>query len=100
MRVLLCDDDASIREFLGAMFEVEGWDVECVESGEQCLEALEAPQQPDVLVIDQSMPGLQGTQVADQLRDTGFRRPIVLCSGNLGSVRKAEIKRLDLLTVN
>jgi CheY-like chemotaxis protein len=100
MRVLVCDDDASLRLFLSATFEAEGWDVEAVESGEECLAALEAPRKPDVLVLDQVMPGLQGTQVADQLRRNGFTRPIVLCSANLAAARAKEIRRLDLLTVN
>ncbi|MCW2679785.1 MAG: response regulator with CheY-like receiver domain protein and winged-helix DNA-binding domain [Frankiales bacterium] len=99
MRVLLCDDDASVREFLTASFEVDGWDVDAVESGEQCLEQL-AQRLPDALVIDQLMPGLHGTQVADQLRADGFDRPIVLCSAHLGPQFQEDIDRLGLIGVN
>ena len=100
MRVLVCDDDASVREFLAASFDVEGWEVAAVESGEDCLEVIHHQQPPDVIVLDQAMPGLQGTQVADQLREEGFTRPIVLCSSNLAAAPKNDIERLDLLTVN
>ena len=100
MRVLVCDDDATVREFLHAMFGVEGWDAEAVESGEQALEKLSNGPLPDVLVIDQVMPGLQGIEVADQLRAQGFDRPIILCSAFLGPKYQGDIKRLDLLPVN
>ena len=100
MRVLVCDDDASVRAFLAAVFEVDGWLVDAVDSGEACLEALAAPPLPDVLVVDQVMPGLQGTEVAEQLRKNGFRQPIILCSAHLDAARKDDISRLDLLTVN
>ena len=57
-------------------------------------------QPPDVIVLDQAMPGLQGTQVADQLREHGFTRPIVLGSSNLAAAPTKDIARLGLLTVN
>jgi CheY-like chemotaxis protein len=100
MRVLVCDDDASVREFLSAMFDVEGWDVNAVESGEQCLEVLAAEPEPDVLVLDQVMPGLQGTEVAERLRADGFIRPIILCSAYLGPQFASDMKRLDMVGVN
>ena len=99
MQVLVCDDDASVREFLTASFEVEGWEVDAVESGEEALEHL-AQRSPDVLVIDQVMPGLKGTEVADQLRSEGFEKPIILCSAYLGPQFQDDIKRLDLIGVN
>jgi CheY-like chemotaxis protein len=70
------------------------------EAGEQGLAALDDGPQPDVLVLDQVMPGLHGTQVADRLRERGFTRPIVLCSANLAATPKRTLSRLELLTVN
>ena len=99
MQVLVCDDDASVREFLTASFEVEGWEVDAVESGEEALVHL-AQRSPDVLVIDQVMPGLKGTEVADQLRSEGFDKPIILCSAYLGPQFQDDIKRLNLTGVN
>jgi CheY-like chemotaxis protein len=100
MRVLVCDDDASVREFLSAMFDVEGWDVDAVDSGEQCLEALAEEPQPDVLVLDQVMPGLRGTDVAERLRAEGSTLPIILCSAHLGPEVAEDVKRLDMIGVN
>ena len=101
MRVLVCDDDATLREFLGSLFEAEHWSVDCVASGEECLEAVSSGGvAPDVIVLDQVMDGLQGTQVAHRLRADGYDRPIILCSAHLGPKQKSVLKRLDLLGMN
>ena len=95
MRVLVCDDDLEVGPVIASILAVEGWDVRCVASGEECLTAV-ADDAPDVLVLDQVMPGLTGTEVADSLRRSGFDGPIVLCSAYLGPELTAEIERLDL----
>ncbi len=100
MRVLVCDDDPVLGQFLEGCFAADGWDIDLVESGEDCLAALASGPTPDVIVLDQVMPGLQGTEVAGRLRDDGFTRPIVLCSANLAAAKDADVSRLGLLTVN
>ena len=100
MRVLVCDDDPTVGTFLRIRFEVEGWDVQVTSSGQECLEALAAGDTPDVLILDQEMPGLRGTDVAAQLRDDGFSRPIVLCSAHLDGYALREQARLHLIPVN
>lgn len=100
MRVLVCDDDADVGGFLVTMFEIEGWEGRLVTSAEECLEALSEVLQPDVLVLDQVMPGMTGTQIADRLRGQGFDRPIVLCSAHIAPELDADIDRLGLIPVN
>jgi CheY-like chemotaxis protein len=101
MRVLVCDDDTEVGEFLRTLFEIEGWESELVGSGEDCLALLASGAElPDVLVLDQRMPGLLGTEVADRLRAPGFVRPIVLCSAHVGPEHRADIAGLDLVQVN
>ena len=100
MRVLVCDDDATLREFLGTLFEVEHWDVDTVSSGEECLDLVSSSKAPDVIVLDQVMDGLQGTQVAERLRADGYDRPIILCSAHLEPRHRKIAKRLDLVGVN
>ena len=101
MRVLVCDDDPAVGEWLAAMFRIEGWAADVVDSGETCLVAVAvAPAPHDALVVDQVMPGLSGLQVAEQLREGGFTRPIVLASAQLGPEHRSDIRRLGLLTAN
>jgi CheY-like chemotaxis protein len=100
MRVLVCDDDVDVGNFLNTLFGLEGWSSDLVTSGEACLAHLDAAEAPDVLVLDQVMPGMVGTAVADKLRSSGFEVPIILCSGHLGPELNAEIDRLGLIPVS
>jgi CheY-like chemotaxis protein len=100
MRVLVCDDDADVGGFLKSLFDLEGWSTDLVTAGEECLEHLETAERPDVLVLDQVMPGLTGIQVADKLRDDDFAQPIILCSGHLGPELNDDVARLGLIPVN
>lgn len=101
MRVLVCDDDPDVGPMMRMTFEMRGCVAELVTSGEECLKHLEsADPVPDVLVLDQMMPGMTGIEVADALRASGFARPIVLCSAYLGPHLTKDIERLDLFPVN
>ena len=100
MRVLVCDDDPDVGGFLRATFELENWSSALVGSGEALLEAVDADEPPDAIVLDQLMPGLTGLETAARLRDDGFDRPIILCSGHLGPELNRGIKRLRLIPVN
>ena len=100
MRVLVCDDDVDVGGFLKTLFDLEGWETDLVNAGEECLEHLDGAERPDVLVLDQVMPGLTGIQVADKLRDDDFSQPIILCSGHLGPELNDDVARLGLIPVN
>lgn len=100
MRVLVCDDDPDVGGFLRALFELEAWESSLVDSGAALLAAVEAGEEADAVVLDQVMPGLTGLETAARMRDGGFSRPIVLCSGHLGPDLNGEIERLDLIPVN
>ena len=75
-RVVLADDMpemlASVTEFLRRDFEIVG----SAQNGEETIEAA-AALDPDLLVIDISMPGLNGIQVASLLRQAGCRAKVV-----------------------
>jgi CheY-like chemotaxis protein/HPt (histidine-containing phosphotransfer) domain-containing protein len=69
IRVLIVDDDATIRELLGALLAGEGYLVEAAESGEAALALLRRPESvPDLVLADVQMPGTTGAQLARQLR--------------------------------
>ena len=100
MRVLVCDDDLEVGPVMVQLFEFDGWDADFVTSGPACLDALRGGDLPDVLVLDQVMPGMLGTEVAQRLRDDGRTLPIVLCSAHLGPDVSADVERLDLTTIS
>ena len=76
-RVLLAEDDRSVREALTRALELEGHDVQAVADGAAALAALEA-ERPDVLLLDWMMPVLDGLSVCRQLRSAGDRLPVLI----------------------
>ena len=100
MRVLVCDDDREVGPVIAKLFEFDGWQAQLVTSGPACLEAMQSEEQPDVVVLDQVMPGMLGVEVAARLRDEGCTLPIVLCSAYLGPELTDDVERLNLTTVS
>jgi DNA-binding response OmpR family regulator len=78
-KILVVDDDRSIRSLIAATLELEGYEVRMAEDGFSALRAVEAFQ-PDVVVLDVMMPGLDGHQVLQRLRssDRGATLPVVM----------------------
>jgi DNA-binding NarL/FixJ family response regulator len=77
IRVLLADDhsgvQAEVRAQLGGVFEI----IEVVEDGRQAVDAA-SRLDPDVVILDISMPFMNGFQVARHLRDGKCRSKIVI----------------------
>ena len=80
VRVLLIDDEADARELHGIMLRTSGAEVEAKSSGFEALETLKQFQ-PDVLVCDLEMPGMDGYSFIRELRkhesSNGFSVPAI-----------------------
>lgn len=80
-KVLVADDEpdhcALIKELLGPL----GMSVLSASNGEQCLQ-LAALHNPDLILLDVSMPGRSGLETAELLRESGFRAAIFMLSAN------------------
>lgn len=81
-KVLVAEDDASVRLTIEFVLEDEGFQVLLAEDGEQALELARA-ERPDVILLDQIMPKLDGKQVLTALRgDTATRDiPVLVLTG-------------------
>lgn len=66
-RVLVVDDNAANRELARAVLEDEGHEVALATSGQEALD-LFAHQQPDCVLLDVRMPGLDGFAVCERIR--------------------------------
>lgn len=78
--VLLVDDEAHVREVVEACLkDLGGWNVQSVASGHEGLDKL-AVVQPDAIVLDISMPGMDGFMFLRQLRTNPLTQsiPVVL----------------------
>jgi DNA-binding response OmpR family regulator len=66
-KVLVVDDDPSVRKLLNQTLELEGYTVSTASDGEEALEELPTSK-PDVVVLDVMMPKLNGLDVLDRIR--------------------------------
>lgn len=67
MRVLVVEDDRSVRETLGLVLESYEFSPDLVESGEGAIARLEA-QWPDVMLLDLTLEGMSGEEVYENIR--------------------------------
>jgi two-component system CheB/CheR fusion protein len=75
------DDDSYIREGLRTIFEEEGWIVEDYATGEAFLEAYH-PVREECLLLDAYLPGVNGLELLQRLRDDGHPLPSIMITGN------------------
>jgi two-component system response regulator MprA len=76
-RVLVVDDDASLRRMLERTLSAEGFVVQAVADGGAALVALERST-PEVVVLDVAMPGMDGLAVCRRLRSKGLTTPVLM----------------------
>jgi len=81
-RLLVVDDDPVVLESIVRMMETRGWSVEKVSDGAVAAERVRShPERFDAIVLDYSMPGVNGIEVIQELRGCGVQTPVILCSG-------------------
>jgi CheY-like chemotaxis protein len=68
-RVLVVEDEPENRLFIGLMLRTEGYEVLEAEDGHMALELLASAPLPELILLDVMMPGLNGWQVFQRLRD-------------------------------
>jgi two-component system response regulator MprA len=78
MKILVVDDERPVRESLRRALELEGYEIELAENGDEALERLEHNSQPDALVLDVLMPGIDGLEVCRRLRREGNQLPVLM----------------------
>jgi DNA-binding response OmpR family regulator len=67
-RVLIVDDDPVILRLLQVNFRLEGYEVEIAQRGEEALR-IASELSPDVIVLDVMMPGVDGWEVCQRLKE-------------------------------
>jgi DNA-binding response OmpR family regulator len=75
-RVLVVDDEPMVREVLARYLETEGFAVEVAGDGHEAIEKAEA--EPDLIVLDLMLPGVDGYEVLRTLREGGKTTPVIM----------------------
>jgi two-component system response regulator MprA len=77
MRVLVVDDDRSLRDAVRRALALAGYEVEVAEGGQHGLTQI-ATGDPDAVVLDVGMPDIDGLEVCRRVRSTGNRVPVLM----------------------
>lgn len=81
MKILIIDDERSIRNSLKEILADEGYDVEVAENGQQGCEMVEK-ERYSVIFCDIKMPGMDGMEVLDRLVQMGIDSAVIMISGH------------------
>ncbi|GBU09636.1 two-component regulatory system response regulator CpxR [Gammaproteobacteria bacterium] len=86
-KICLVDDDTMLRELIVELLELEGFSVDALANGEECIEYL-SHTLPDLLILDVMMPKLNGWDTLKQLRQTHPILPVLMLSAKGDSTDK------------
>jgi CheY-like chemotaxis protein len=82
-RVLVVDDEAAILRIIGTSLRLMGYDVISTGSGKDALKLSET-ENPDIMLLDIFMPGMDGLEVLGTLRKTS-KIPVIVFSAHSSS---------------
>jgi two-component system response regulator MprA len=78
MKILVVDDERAVRESLRRALELEGYEIELAADGSEALYRLEGGDEPDAVILDVLMPGVDGLEVCRRLRGSGSKLPVLM----------------------
>jgi two-component system, OmpR family, response regulator MprA len=80
MKILVVDDERAVRESLRRALELEGYEIELAADGREALSRLmeNGDSQPDAVILDVLMPGVDGLEVCRRLRRGGSSVPVLM----------------------
>jgi CheY-like chemotaxis protein len=77
--VFVIDDDRPLLRLVSMILRSDDFEVEISHEPEEALELL-GQHHPDVIVLDLSMPGMDGREFYAAARDLGYHGPVLICS--------------------
>jgi two-component system response regulator MprA len=78
MKILVFDDERAVRDSLRRALELEGYEIELAADGNEALSRLESGDEPDAVILDVLMPGVDGLEVCRRLRSSGSSLPVLM----------------------
>jgi len=100
-RILLVDDESSIRRSLSVSLGQRGFETDPCEDGVSALKKLEAlvksDQSPSAIVLDIKLPDIEGTQLAKIIKFKYPGIPVILITGYADKINPQEIRDLKVM---
>lgn len=99
-RILFIDDDECLAQ-LGADLLLDlGFQVDCAFSGQEALQLFQENKGAyDLLITDESMPGISGIELAQELYRQSPATPVLLCTGHMLTMQEPGIDRTNIRAI-
>ncbi|MEG4066598.1 response regulator [Microcoleus sp. Pol11C2] len=97
-QILIVDDQEHLRELIQLCLEdLAGWNTLVAKSGQECLQILQT-QRPNAILLDVSMPGMDGFAVCQILQSDPITRsiPVILVTARVLSTDMAEFAKIGV----
>jgi len=90
-KILLVDDEPGMLRYIKTLLEVDDYKVETASTGEEAVERVQKGLQPDLVLLDLLMPGIDGLQTLEQLRQiqSGIKVIMLSCVADTRKVVQA-----------
>lgn len=90
-KILVIDDEPSIRKYLHTLLDVDGFDVTTVSSGSDALEFIATGAKPDFVILDVLMPEMDGLETLRRLMEADRSLNVIMlsCSNEVSTVVEA-----------
>ena len=90
-RILVVDDEPSIRKYLQTLLQIDGHEVTTVECGSDALERIDQGDRPDLVILDVLMPEMDGLETLRRMMqmDRSLNVVMLSCSNEVGTVVEA-----------
>lgn len=95
-RILVVDDAKVMRDSLKDLLIPAGFDVVEAEHGERGLEII-GSQAIDLVISDFNMPGMDGLQMCERIKESGHKIPILMLTTQASAELKAKAKDLGVV---
>jgi len=78
--VLIVDDEPKILQYVRTVLEQNSYQVEAVTSGDEAIRRVDGGYRPELLLLDITMPDMDGLQTLENLRSSGLHCPVAMIS--------------------
>ena len=94
-KVLVIDDEPTVRKLLGMVLSRDGYGVILADNGEKGLE-LYRLEHPDVILLDLRMPQPDGVAVLKEIRRLDLQQPVVVLTGDTDPETERQVRAIGV----
>jgi DNA-binding NtrC family response regulator len=96
-KIMVVDDESSIRMLLDDALSSEGFEVSLARDGQECLEKMERGDF-DLVITDLNMPRLDGIEMLQQMKRTGRKERVIILTGDHLDERFLDLEMPQVVT--